>query len=88
MTYTATCPDPSCKTTFEVDEEDLELEVGQEGDDDGEPIQCPTCEKWWDFDFDEDREPKLKLTEEVDMGDLDPDDEDDNLADGDIEDDE
>jgi hypothetical protein len=83
MTYTATCPDPECKHVFEVDEEDLELEVG--GEDDGPPIQCPTCEKWWDFDFDEDRDPKLKLTEEVDMDDLDPD---DDLADGDIEDDE
>jgi hypothetical protein len=57
MTYEITCPDPECKTTFEMEESDFD-----EAYDNEEPIQCPVCEVEFEWDFDPDATPQITLT--------------------------
>jgi hypothetical protein len=64
MTYTITCPNPDCKTTFELDDEDFEPI-----DADGEPIECPGCEVEFEWTFDEDATPQITLTDAVQYAD-------------------
>jgi hypothetical protein len=58
MTYTLTCPDPSCATTFELDGDDFDQNYEQQD----EPIECPGCNVDYEWDLDDDREPPLQLT--------------------------
>jgi hypothetical protein len=58
MTYTLTCPDPECATTFELDGDDFDQNYEQQD----EPITCPGCNVDYEWDLDDDREPPLQLT--------------------------
>ena len=57
ISYTITCPDPECNTTFELEEVHFDALY-----DIDEPIQCPSCCVEWDWEFDPDAEPQIKLT--------------------------
>jgi hypothetical protein len=48
MTYTVTCPDPECKTTFELDAKTFDIAYAKD-----EPISCPgVCGLDYEWDYD------------------------------------
>ena len=57
MTHTLTCPE--CSHVFPLEAEDFDQNYYE----DDEPIVCPNCSVAFEWDFDEDREPQLMLTE-------------------------
>lgn len=66
MTYTITCPDPDCKTVFELEEADFDPLY-----EDAEPISCPGCEVGYEWTFDPDAKPEITLTEPAEYDDED-----------------
>ncbi len=79
MSYTVTCPDPECKTTFEVDAETFDAAYQ-----DDEALECPTCETEFEWDYDPGKPDGQEITltvaveyeeEGEDLDDIDPDDE-------------
>ena len=47
MTYTVTCPDPQCATTFTHDADPKQLATG-----DGDLVTCQECGEAWEWDYD------------------------------------